>query len=454
MRAAVAARAAPVRQLLTDEPRKRQPLTVEDDRLRDVRQLVTLGTDAEAPVAVSAGERVARVELHLPEDLRSAAEVVRRAERAPIARDGPLDQVRDDELGGGGRRGARLGVDGPPDRRRGAGGESQFQALRPVGLRLAVVIGEAHERSAGGRDAVVARSARAGGLLPQEPRTPNHPDDRVQIRCPAVLDDDQLERLAQRLLLERGEAAPQRIRPVPRRHHDGDPGVVHSGERIVVEPRRVDTAVQPLLILGTHFFAPEVLDLISETPGFRVDGFVENLDRERTTEPLAGLPVHWIDDVVRFAPTHRAVCALGTTKRRRLIEEAAALGLGFATVMHPRARVSTRSTLGEGTIASVGVIVAVNTRIGRHVILNRGALIGHDTVVGDYVTVGPGANVAGLCTIGDGAYVAMGAVVVDRVEIGAGAVVAAGAVVTKDVPPNVQVIGVPARIVKEDVSGR
>lgn len=222
----------------------------------------------------------------------------------------------------------------------------------------------------------------------------------------------------------------------------------------MVEPRRVDTAVQPLLILGTHFFAPEVLDLISETPGFRVDGFVENLDRERTTEPLAGLPVHWIDDVVRFAPTHRAVCALGTTKRRRLIEEAAALGLGFATVMHPRARVSTRSTLGEGTIASVGVIVAVNTRIGRHVILNRGALIGHDTVVGDYVTVGPGANVAGLCTIGDGAYIAMGAVVVDRVEIGASAVVAAGAVVTKDVPPNVQVIGVPARIVKEDVSGR
>ncbi|MDX6449352.1 MAG: hypothetical protein QOD08_1815 [Gaiellaceae bacterium] len=221
----------------------------------------------------------------------------------------------------------------------------------------------------------------------------------------------------------------------------------------MVEPARVDVPEQPLLILGTHFFAPEVLDLISETPGFRVDGFVENLDRERTLEPVAGLPVHWIGDVAPFAATHRAVCALGTTTRSRIVEEAAAQGLGFSTIVHPLARVSTRSTLGEGTIASVGAIVAVNTRIGRHVILNRGALIGHDTIVGDYVTVGPGANVAGLCTIGDGAYVAMGAVVLDRVEIGAGALVGAGAVVTKDVPPNVQVVGVPARIVKEDVSG-
>jgi acetyltransferase EpsM len=53
-----------------------------------------------------------------------------------------------------------------------------------------------------------------------------------------------------------------------------------------------------------------------------------------------------------------------------------------------------------------------------------------------------------------GCYVAMGAVIIDRVRIGANSVVGAGAVVTKDVPPNVQVVGAPARIVKEGVVGR
>ena len=212
--------------------------------------------------------------------------------------------------------------------------------------------------------------------------------------------------------------------------------------------------VQPLLVLGTHDFAPEVLDLVSDMPGYRVDGFVENLDRTRTEQPIEDLPVYWIDELAEFAETHRAVCALGTTTRGLIIDQAAALGIGFETLVHPAARVSRRSELGEGTIVSAGVVIATRTKIGRHVIVNRGALIGHDVEVGDFVTISPGANIAGFCRIGDRAYIALGAVVVDRTSIGGGAVVGAGAVVTRDVPANVKVLGVPAGIVGDPVEGR
>jgi acetyltransferase EpsM len=212
--------------------------------------------------------------------------------------------------------------------------------------------------------------------------------------------------------------------------------------------------VQPLLILGTHRFAPEVLDLVSDVGDYRVDGFVENIDRERTRRPIAGLPVYWIDDLAQFAGSHLAVCALGTTKRRRLIDEADERGVGFASIVHPTARVSRTSTIGEGTVVSAGVVIAAHVTIGRHVILNRGALIGHDTVIGDYVTIGPGANIAGICALGDGVYVGIGAVILDRITVGSGSVVGAGAVVTRDVPEHVEVVGVPARIVKEGIEGR
>jgi sugar O-acyltransferase (sialic acid O-acetyltransferase NeuD family) len=208
------------------------------------------------------------------------------------------------------------------------------------------------------------------------------------------------------------------------------------------------------VILGSYAFAEEVADLAQQA-GDEVVGFVENWDRERCSRPLLGLPVTWIDQSRPLAAAHhQAVCAIGTNARRGFVDQAAAAGFRFTQVRHPDAIVAPTSDLGEGCIVGPRAVVAASTRIGRHVILNRGVLVGHHTQIGDYVTVSPGANVAGKVTIGDGAYVGMGAIVLDGKTVGPGAVVGAGAVVTRDVPPNVQVQGVPARVVKQGVEGR
>lgn len=210
---------------------------------------------------------------------------------------------------------------------------------------------------------------------------------------------------------------------------------------------------KPILILGARAFVPEVVDLLSEIPAFELKGFVENLEPERCASLLEGLPVYWIDELASLSATHWGVCSLGTTKRSALIEQAAGHGLRFATVIHPGARISARSTVGEGSIVSPGVQVASHVRIGAHVRVNRGALVGHDTEIGDVATLGPGANIAGFCRIGAGSHIGIGAIMVDHISIGCGSVVAAGSVVTRDVPDHVMVAGAPAVIVKRDVEG-
>ena len=216
----------------------------------------------------------------------------------------------------------------------------------------------------------------------------------------------------------------------------------------------MDSQPQPLLILGSRTFAVELADLVSEIPEFQLAGFVENMDRQKCNEKLEGLPILWVDDLAGLADTHWAVCGLATTHRSRFIEQVANFGIRFAKIVCSSAQISSKSQAGEGTIISPGVIIASHTTLGRHVLVNRGVLIGHHTEIGDYVTVQPGANIAGACIIGENTYIGMGAVVLDHIKIGAHSVVGAGAVVNKDVPGFVQVIGVPARIVKENISGR
>ena len=209
----------------------------------------------------------------------------------------------------------------------------------------------------------------------------------------------------------------------------------------------------PLLILGARSFAREVADLLTDLPAFELKGFVENQDRERCSETIESLPIFWVDDIAAMAATHRGICALGSTHRRAFIERAASDGLGFITLVHPSARVSTRSVVGEGSIVCPGAQVASHTRIGRHVLINRGALIGHDVEIGDYVTIGPGVNVGGFSRIGCGTYIGIGATLIDRITVGDGAVVAAATLVRGDVPDHVMVAGPDARVIRRDVNG-
>lgn len=207
----------------------------------------------------------------------------------------------------------------------------------------------------------------------------------------------------------------------------------------------------PLLILGAGSMAVEAFEIAQAANQFEILGFLVNQDPAPDT--LLGLPVHRAETLSIAPSACRLATGIVSNRRRPFIEQMAALGFQFASLIHPSAIISPSARLGEGCLIHPGVIIASNTQIASHVLINRGALIGHDNRIESFTTIGPGANLAGALHIGSGAYIGVGAVIRDHLTIGAGAVVAAGAVVVKSVDANTLSAGLPAKTMQTGVDG-
>lgn len=109
-----------------------------------------------------------------------------------------------------------------------------------------------------------------------------------------------------------------------------------------------------------------------------------------------------------------------------------------------------RLRLGSG-YANTGVSIDCfeDISIGNDVALAKGVVI-RDC---DSHSI-DGARDRAPIRIGDHVWIGTGAIVLKGVTIGEGAVIAAGAVVTRDVPAASLVAGVPARVIRENVSWR
>ena len=141
---------------------------------------------------------------------------------------------------------------------------------------------------------------------------------------------------------------------------------------------------------------------------------------------------------------NEAIISIGSCQIRKNVVSRIKVGK-YLTAVHPTAIISSRTTIGEGTVVMQGAIIQTCTKIGKHCIINTGASVDHDCKLSDFVHIAPHATVAGNVEIGEGTWVGAGSVVKQGVRIGSWCMIGAGAVVIRDVPDGVTVVGVPAK---------
>ena len=89
---------------------------------------------------------------------------------------------------------------------------------------------------------------------------------------------------------------------------------------------------------------------------------------------------------------------------------------------------------------------------GIGVVIHSRAIIGKNCMIGQGVTIGGKSGWYEVPVIGDNVHISAGARVLGPIFIGDNVIIGANAVVVKDVPDNCIVAGIPAKIIKENIS--
>jgi sugar O-acyltransferase (sialic acid O-acetyltransferase NeuD family) len=140
-----------------------------------------------------------------------------------------------------------------------------------------------------------------------------------------------------------------------------------------------------------------------------------------------------------------AIVAIGSISvRKRLVRELEKIGVPFARAISPLAHLSSRCTIGFGSMIFPRAVISTHAMIGSHVIMGVASNVSHDSVVGDFAFLCPASIVTGGVTIGEEVMLGTNASVIPKRKVGARSVVGAGACVVKDVPNDVTALGVPA----------
>ena len=134
------------------------------------------------------------------------------------------------------------------------------------------------------------------------------------------------------------------------------------------------------------------------------------------------------------------------TLKEQLVAPLVDAGAEFLTFVHPQAHLGARVKLGKGVVVCPGAILSVDIEIGDFAMVNLNCTIGHDATLGPWTSLSAQCDITGHVRVADRVFMGSRASIIPGKSVGSRAIVGAGAVVVRDVPPDVTVVGIPARI--------
>lgn len=184
----------------------------------------------------------------------------------------------------------------------------------------------------------------------------------------------------------------------------------------------------------------KVIAEIAEDKDILIEGFID-MDQSKAKlldyTVIHNVPNHYIE----------AIISIGNNEVRKKIASEYN-SFQYLTLVHSRAIISGRASIGEGTVIMGGVTVNSEVSIGQHCIINTNASIDHDCIIENFVHISPNVALAGNVVVGEGTHIGIGTSIIQGIKIGKWCTIGAGSVIIRDIPDGATVVGNPGQIIK------
>jgi sugar O-acyltransferase (sialic acid O-acetyltransferase NeuD family) len=182
-----------------------------------------------------------------------------------------------------------------------------------------------------------------------------------------------------------------------------------------------------LIIIGAGGHARSIADIVLEQREYALVGFLD--DAYPDLSSVWDIPVlGGVDTAAGLrGMAECAFVAIGNNRvREGLVNTMLEAGFELPSIVHERAIISSRATLGRGVSIMAGAVVGTEAILGDGVIVNAGAVVDHHSKVDDFGHLGVGAVMAGGSRLGRGAWMQAGSALGYGVEVPTGKVLPPG----------------------------
>ena len=202
--------------------------------------------------------------------------------------------------------------------------------------------------------------------------------------------------------------------------------------------------MRDIIIIGSGGHAASAIDVIESTNLFNIKGHIEK--NQKNFNQKGDYPIIGEDKDLKNIRSHikNAFIGIGQIKssnlRKKLFKLLLELGFKLPKIISPYSYVSSKTSIGKGTILFHNVFVNSGVAIGNNCIINSKSLIEHDVEIMDNCHIAPGAILNGNVIIESGSFIGSGSIVKESIKIKKNSIIGAGVTVFKDTLPNSKIV--------------